>query len=319
MLGQSPAFQLLTSRIDKYAACDACVLIEGETGTGKEVAARAIHYRSRRRNAPFVPVNCGAIPESLVESELFGHKRGAFTDARSDELGFVAVANGGTLFLDEVDSLSAKAQVALLRFLQDYRYSPVGNRSSLHADVRVLAATNADLRSLIRAQRFRSDLYYRLRVLPLHVPPLRERGSDVLELADHFLSEATSSSGRRRTLDLASRELLLDYGWPGNIRELESVVRRAALLDEGSDVSLTRKDLGLEGDLLEVQETALPEGWNFREARRQVLASFERQFLCRLLTETGGNVSRAATLSGKERRALGKLLKKHGIDRCGFR
>jgi DNA-binding NtrC family response regulator len=321
MLGSSPAFRRLSTLIDKYACCDASVLIEGETGTGKEVAARTIHYASARRNRPFVPVNCGAIPESLIESELFGHKRGSFTDARSDQPGVVTVAHGGTLFLDEVDSLPLKAQVALLRFLQDYEYTPVGSRAPMHADVRVIAATNANLRTLVAAQRFRMDLYYRLSVLSLHVPPLRDRGTDVVDLAEHFLQDKRLTTGQQqRTLDAASRRLLLEYSWPGNIRELENVMYRAALLSEGPYVSLDPPDLGLDATIRpEPGQPADEATSNFRDARRKALEEFERRFVSRLLSLTSGNVSRAAELAGKERRSFGKLVKKHRIDRAAFR
>jgi DNA-binding NtrC family response regulator len=318
MLGNSPAFRYLSTLIDKYARCDANVLIEGETGTGKEVAARAIHYGGVRSNRPFVPVNSGAIPESLIESELFGHKRGSFTDARTDRPGVVTVADGGTLFLDEVDTLPLKAQVALLRFLQDHEYCPVGSRVPMRADVRVIAATNADLRALVAAGRFRMDLYYRLGVLSLHVPPLRDRGADVVELAEFFLESAPTTDNR--TFDAASRALLLEYSWPGNIRELENVVYRAAVLSEGPHVSLDARELRLDNTRRRTQ--AVDNGastWNFRDARRKALDDFERRFVCRLLAATSGSVSRAAALAGKERRSFGKLLKKHRIDRLEFR
>jgi len=317
MLGHSPAFQRLSMLIDKYAGCDASVLIEGETGTGKEVAARAIHYGSARHNMPFVPINCGAIPETLIESELFGHKRGAFTDARTDQAGVVEVADGGTLFLDEVDTLPLKAQVALLRFLQEYEYRPIGGRTPRRADVRLIAATNADLHQLIETRRFRLDLYYRLSVLSLCVPPLRARGDDVLELADHYLNVACSN-GPRRSFDEYSRGLLLAYNWPGNIRELENVVYRAALFSTAPSVTLDGADIG-HHDQHDEGAVATDAQWNFRASRRAALEAFERRFACRLLAATRGNVSHAAALAGKERRALGRMLRKYGIDRLTFR
>ena len=319
MLGRSSAFRQLSKLIDRYACCDACVLIEGETGTGKELAARGIHYSSARAAGPFVPVNCGAIPDTLVESELFGHKRGAYTDARSDEMGMVAASDGGTLLLDEVDTLSLKAQVALLRFLQDHEYYKVGSRVPQRANVRVIAATNTDLKALVRAQRFRMDLYYRLGVLTLHVPPLRERDTDVLELADQFLHSAPAQRGCLRSFDPATRALLLEHSWPGNIRELENVICRAALLSEGSSVSISRTDLALSDHSPPIALDAPDGGMNFCAARRDALSRFERRFVCRLLLETRGNVTHAANLSGKERRSFGKLIKKHGIDPLGFR
>jgi two-component system response regulator GlrR len=187
LIGRSRAFLVAVALIERIAACDHPVLIEGETGTGKEIAARAIHYLGARRRFPFIPVNCGAIPDSLVESALFGHVRGAFTDARESQPGIIAQARGGTLFLDEIEAMSMRAQVALLRFLQDKQYAPIGGATMIASDVRVVAATNADLSQMARAGSFRSDLLFRLNVLKLHLPPLRERSGDVLLLAEHFM------------------------------------------------------------------------------------------------------------------------------------
>jgi transcriptional regulator with GAF, ATPase, and Fis domain len=186
LIGLSPAFRDMVGLVQRIAQTDAPVLIEGETGTGKEVAARAIHYSGSRRDRPFVPVNCGAIPENLIENELFGHVRGAYTDAREPQPGLIALANGGTLFLDEVETLCPKGQVALLRFLQDLNYRPLGSRREESADVRVIAATNIDLSELVHAKQFRMDLYYRLQILFLRMPPLRERTGDAALLAEHF-------------------------------------------------------------------------------------------------------------------------------------
>ncbi|MGH8599866.1 MAG: sigma 54-interacting transcriptional regulator, partial [Burkholderiales bacterium] len=192
MIGNSPALRDVVGLIDKIAQCDAPVVIEGETGTGKELAARAIHYRSSRREGPFVPVNCGAIPDSLVENELFGHRRGAFTDARGDHAGLIDHGQHGAIFLDEVDALTPKAQVTLLRFLQDQQYRPLGGPQEKHADVRVLAASNVDLVELTEAGRFRRDLLYRLEIMHLRLPPLRERDGDSLLLAEHFLAQCAA-------------------------------------------------------------------------------------------------------------------------------
>jgi DNA-binding NtrC family response regulator len=195
LLGKSPAFRRLLEEVERFAACDATILIHGETGTGKELAARAMHYLSGRRNGPFIPINCGWIPDSLIGSELFGHSRGAFTDAREAREGLVAQAEGGTLFLDELEALSLRGQVALLRFLQDYEYRPLGAASARTANVRVIGATNEDLEELVKQGQFRRDLLYRLNVLAVAVPPLRERGDDVVVLARACL-ESRRATGR---------------------------------------------------------------------------------------------------------------------------
>jgi transcriptional regulator with PAS, ATPase and Fis domain len=237
MIGASPAFRLIECLIGKMAVYDAPVLIEGETGTGKELAARAIHYNSERRDRPFVPVNCGALPDSLIESELFGHRRGAFTDARHDQPGLVSLAHFGTLFLDEVDALTPKAQVTLLRFLQDQQYRPLGSRREERVDVRVIAASNRPLSDLVGAGGFRSDLLYRLKLMHLQLPPLRERTGDIALLARHFV-EVGSARFRRDVRPLADETLdwFERYAWPGNIRELEHVVYHGLLLCEGDAI-----------------------------------------------------------------------------------
>jgi DNA-binding NtrC family response regulator len=224
-IGRSPAFLRVLDLIDRFSRCDAPVLIQGETGTGKELAARAIHYSGARRNAPFLPVNCGAIPETLVESELFGHVRGAFTDAREARSGMVAQAEGGTLFLDEIEALEARGQVALLRFLQNLEYRPVGSSTSKLANVRVVAACNGDLAELARRGICRRDLFFRLNVFVLDMPPLRVRGDDVTLLAEAFAERFCRRYGMPRIkLDPACLDCLAAYDWPGNVREFENIV-----------------------------------------------------------------------------------------------
>ena len=307
MIGDSPAFNQALRVVDKIARFDVPVLIEGETGTGKELAARAIHYQGPRRDHPFVPVNCGAIPDSLIENELFGHDRGAFTDARDHRRGLVAYARRGTLFLDEVDMLSAKAQVTLLRFVQDQQYRPLGSNRHEEADVRIIAATNANLEALASTSRFRSDLFYRLRILHLTMPPLRERRGDPALLTEHFIAKlAVRFDEPVKSIGPATLAWFDRYEWPGNIRELENLICRNFLLaDEG------------------VIEIAPPTGTaladplvlNFSDAKAIVLQRFERRYLESLLTRANGNVTLAASLAGKERRALGKMLKKHHLGR----
>ena len=317
LVGQSPAFLETLRLIQRIADTDAPVLIEGETGTGKEVAARAIHYGGARRDRPFVPVNCGAIPESLVQNELFGHVRGAYTDAREPQPGLVALANGGTLFLDEIDALCLNGQVALLRFLQDLSYRPLGARREEQADVRVIAATNTDLPALVEARQFRQDLYYRLQILCLPLPPLRARGGDPALLAAHFVRAARARFHcSEKSLDPASVPLLNTYSWPGNVRELENLIQRELLLSDGPLLRL--HSLERLGGRADASPDKLTDA-GFQAAKARAIANFERTYVVELLSRTGGNISQAARISGKERSRLGKLAKKYGIVHSSFR
>jgi DNA-binding NtrC family response regulator len=309
LLGSSPIFTQTRLQIEKVAKVDATVLIEGETGTGKEMAARAIHYMGARSDRPFVPVNCGALAEALIESELFGHERGAFTDAKSASLGLVQEAGGGTLFLDEIDALSPKAQAALLRLLQDGSYRRVGGSSARQADVRVVVASNANLQELADTKRFRKDLLYRINVLSVRMPALRERGDDAIELARVFLGRLAHKYERPPLrLAPASLAFIRSHGWPGNVRELENVLHRAVLLTEGTeiDVSLAAGSNGGQG-------LATVEHQGFRDAKARAVGSFERQYLSDLLDRTQGNLTKAAVLANKDRSALNRLMNKHGL------
>ncbi len=321
LVGRSPAFQDSLRLLARIAETDAPVLIEGETGTGKEVAARAIHYGGARRENPFLPVNCGAIPEHLIENELFGHVRGAYTDARGNQAGLVALANGGTLFLDEVEALSPKGQVALLRFLQDFTYRPLGGRHEERANVRIVAATNIKLLDLVRAKAFRIDLYYRLQILYLRLPPLRERTGDPALLADHFMNAFSARyGGKAKRFSEASRALLDACAWPGNVRELENLVHRAFLLGADDVVDVPRDWLALDeaGSAERPARAGFPLELGFNEAKARLIDEFECAYIAHVLAQTNGNVSQAARRCGKERRAFGKLLKKHGIDKGLF-
>ena len=308
LIGRSPPFLAALLLIEKYAACDATVLIEGETGTGKELAARAIHYLSHRRNLPFIPLNCGAIPESLVESELFGHTRGAFTDAKEARTGLVAQARGGTLFLDEVETISPRAQVALLRFLQDKEYRPIGGAPVRDANVRILAASNADLKDLVAQGTFRIDLLYRLDVLSVHLPPLRDRAGDAALLAEVFVERLNrESNGPRKILHPDAARVLNARPWPGNVRELENLMQREYLLAAGGVIEIPDPASGTPpGDPRATTE-------HFSVAKARAVAQFERAYMTALLARTRGNLSLAARLSGKDRSDIGRLVRKHGL------
>lgn len=320
MIGNSKAFQAVLNLIERIARCDVPVLIEGETGTGKELAARAIHYGSARRDYPFVPLNCGAIPDALIENELFGHQRGAYTDAARDQAGLVQYAHHGTLLLDEVDALTPKGQVTLLRFLQDRQYRPLGGPSSRTADVRIMAASNADLGKLAESGAFRMDLLYRLKILPLNLPPLRERSGDVALLATNFIELCNARFGRGfKTLDRETLAWFDRYGWPGNVRELENLICREYLLSDGEMISIP-VPAALQGERRAKPDRRCTSKYEqkFNTAKMQVIAEFERQYLINALAASYGNISRAATLAGKERRTFGKLLKKYGIEKSNY-
>ena len=313
LVGESLSFLATIERIPLVARCDASVLISGETGTGKELIARAIHSLSPRSRKPFLAINCGAIPTELVENELFGHERSAFTGAFSQQDGVVQEAEGGTLLLDEIDTLPLLSQVKLLRFLQEREYRPLGSARPRKADVRVLAAANGDLDSAVRQGRMRQDLYYRLNVIPLHLPALRERREDIPRLAHHFLGRSTD--GRKRTsLGFSPRALqaLLDYDWPGNVRELEHVIERAAVLSQ--EESLIR-----EQHILLPHAAAAETLESFQKAKARAVARFEADYIRDLLLAHQGNISRAAKAADKNRRAFWELIRKHGIDVRSFR
>ena len=307
LIGESPAFVAEISKFPIIARCDASVLILGETGTGKELCARAIHYVSPRAGKPFVPVNCGAIPVELVENELFGHEREAFTGAASSRSGLIHEADGGTLFLDEIDCLPLLAQVKLLRFLQDKVYRPLGSMKMRQADVRVMAATNIDLEEAVRAGKLRPDLYYRLNVIPLVLPPLRERREDIPLLARHFLARYANEFDKSiNDFSLTAMQMLLLYEWPGNVRELEHVIERAIVMCE-------REVIGSEDIQLPRLEPRASEA-SFQEMKATIIAQFERTYITGLLRAHRGNISKAARAARKDPRALRQLIRKHKID-----
>jgi len=311
MIGESAAMRALRDQVAMAAPTNGRVMIYGENGTGKELVARTIHALSRRRTNAFVEVNCAAIPEELIESELFGHVRGAFTGAVADRRGKFEAADGGTIFLDEIGDMSLKTQAKVLRVLQEQTMEPVGSTNRIKVDARVLAATNKDLQAEIRAGRFREDLYFRLTVVPISVPPLRERQEDIPLLADHFMAEFAREYGRRvKTFDPGARVALQQYPWPGNVRELRNVIERLMIMVPGDNISppaLTFLDpSGLTRPALVDAPT---ERRTLHEARDQ----FERDLILRTLAEQQGNMSRTAEVLGVERSNLYRKMKAFGI------
>ncbi len=304
IVGSSPAMRNLGQMIEKVAASEAPVLVSGETGTGKELVAHAVHHHSKRAKGPFVAVNCAAMPEALLESELFGHVRGAFTDARSNRAGLFAKARGGTLFLDEIGDMPVSLQPKLLRALQDRRVRPVGSDQEVEFDARVISATHRDLEQLVADGSFRQDLYFRINVIQLDLPPLRARGTDILQLARHFLALAAARAGKdvdRLGSDVA--RALMEYRWPGNVRELENVIERAVALTSGREVGL--------GDLpsrlrAPPRSSALPIAVP-RDALL-TMAALEDRYVRHVMQAVAGNKSRAARILGFDRKTLYRKL-----------
>ncbi len=308
LVGDSPCFLRVLDRIPALARVDQTVLISGETGAGKDVVARAIHYQSPRQGKSFVPVNCGALPDQLFENEVFGHAQGAFTGAATAANGLIAEAEGGTLFLDEIDSLSMAAQVKLLRFLDHGEYRPLGPSRSKIADVRVIAATNADLSERMEARTFRADLFYRLSGLSVSVPSLRDRIEDVVPLAKHFLAQYAREYGQEpRTLSKGALQKLMAYAWPGNLREFQAVIRSALI--QSTRQKLQREDIDI--PVREPEEPAA--GKRPRRPMNSAIQVVEREYLMNLLTTSHGNITRAAQAAGKQRRTLQRLLRRHSL------
>ncbi|MBL8481399.1 MAG: sigma-54-dependent Fis family transcriptional regulator, partial [Rhodocyclaceae bacterium] len=303
------AFCRVKDQIVKLARVDAPVLITGESGTGKELAARAIHYFSQRGDHPFAPVNCAALAESLLESELFGHERGAFTDARNGTAGLVGEAAGGTLFLDEVDTLSAKAQAALLRFLQDRTYRRVGGGGLRRVDLRVVVACNGDLEAMANAKLFRRDLLYRLNVLNLHMPPLRERGEDGVELAEVFLERlAKQYCVPKKRLSPAGLHFIRGHDWPGNVREMENLIHREFLMNDADELDFSASLPALSPNAR--KSDGAPS--DFRSAKVRAIAEFEQCYVSEVMNRANGNLTAAARLARTDRSAFGKLARKYG-------
>jgi two-component system nitrogen regulation response regulator NtrX len=311
IVGNSPEILQLKEQIKIVGPTNGWVLIAGENGTGKELVAREIHQTSLRADKPFVEVNCAAIPEDLIESELFGHEKGSFTGALTKRRGKFDLANEGTIFLDEIADMSLKTQAKILRILQEQKFERVGGAEMIFVDVRVIAATNRDLRGEIQKGQFREDLYYRLNVIPIAVPPLRERKTDIPILVEHFIGEfCLENNKERKKISPEAMDLLVTYSWPGNVRELKNVVERMVIMTRGPMIEA--KDVP---DPVREQPKAPPE-FSFlefnllKDARRE----FEKRFIVKKLTENDENISKTAELIGIERSNLHRKIKSYGID-----
>lgn len=319
IIGTSDEMAAVFDMVEKVAETDSTVLITGESGTGKELIARAIHYNSPRREKALITVNCAAIPEELLESELFGHVKGAFTGAVATRPGRFDAADRGSIFLDEIGDMSLKLQVKALRVLQEQRFDPVGSTTTHQVDVRIIAATNQDLELAVKERRFREDLYYRLNVIPIHIPPLRERSGDLALLVRHFINKYGAASGRKiRDITEAAMDKLAGHAWPGNVRELENVIERIAVLKHGEIIDVNDLPQTILG-AASVSENKIPTeagagipagGISFKRA----VADFEAQLIRAALDQTGGNKNRAATLLKLNRTTLVEKIKKRKIE-----
>jgi two-component system nitrogen regulation response regulator NtrX len=309
LIGESPVMVSLKQMIARVASSNAWILVTGENGTGKELVAQNIHYLSHRAGHPLVEVNCAAIPKDLIESELFGYEKGAFTGADRTKKGKFDFANGGTLFLDEIGDMSLEAQAKILRILQERSFYRVGGEQPIEVDVRVIAATNKNLEEEIKAGRFREDLYYRLNVVPLRVAPLRQRREDIPLLSEYFGDQFLRNNGyRRKVFSEAAIQQMQSYNWPGNVRELRNFIERVYILTPGDEVDV--QDLKFAG-LVEVSESNSLLGlMTFREAR----ARFEKEFLVKMIDENKGNISKTAETIGLERSYLHRKIKSYGIE-----
>ena len=306
IIGKSDEIQQVFQLVDKVADTDSTILICGESGTGKELIAKAIHYRSCRSNQQFVSINCGALPESLLESELFGHVKGSFTGAIKDKDGLFKVACGGTFFLDEVGETSPAIQVKLLRVLQEREIIPVGGTQPIKVNARLIAATNADLERAVQEDTFREDLYYRLNVIPIVIPPLRERRDDVELLVDHFLKIASEHKGRNRSISKEAMELLVNYDWPGNVRELENIIERAVILEEGDEISTDSLPDKIRNHSRQRRKIVM-------EKAQMTLEELEREYLISVLEATGWQKKKASSILGINASTLYRKIQRYGL------
>ncbi|MBI5094703.1 MAG: nif-specific transcriptional activator NifA [Candidatus Hydrogenedentes bacterium] len=312
IIGNAHTMQVVYDLIAQVAKSDTTVLIRGESGVGKELVAHAIHYNSQRANKPFIRVNCAALPETVIESELFGHEKGAFTGAVTQRQGRFELAHGGTIFLDEIGDLSPTTQIRLLRVLQEREFERVGSSETIRTDVRVLTATNRDLEELIKQERFRQDLYYRLNVFPVHVPPLRERRTDILLLANFFVEKYSKANHKNvRRISTPAIDMLTSYHWPGNVRELENCIERAVIL--------SNDDVVHGHHLPPTLQTAEASGTVIKETLDATLDNVEREMIVEALKNARGNKAKAAAALGLTDRIMGLRVQKHNIDYRRFR
>ncbi len=312
IVGSSRAMQQVYEHVAQVAPASTTVLIRGESGTGKELVAHALHYSSPRAKKPFVKVSCGALPESLIESELFGYEPGAFTDARAQKKGRFELAHGGTLFLDEVGELSASTQIKLLRVLQEHEFERLGGVQPIKVNVRVVAATNKDLEAGVKDGTFREDLYYRLNVYSIYLPPLRERRPDIPLLADHFIEKYAATHGKDvRRIATSAIDMLMSYHWPGNVRELENCIERAVLVCEGGVIHAHHLPPSL--------QTAEVSGTLPRQSLKEALGAYEKDLIQDALKSARGNRARAARLLDTTERIIGYAVRKYGIEPTRFR
>jgi transcriptional regulator with GAF, ATPase, and Fis domain len=311
IVGSSEGMTSVFDIVDRVARTSSTVLLNGESGTGKELVARAIHSRSARSQGRFVSINCGALPETLLESELFGHVKGSFTGAIRDKRGLFVVAEGGTFFLDEVSETSPAIQVKLLRVLQEREVVPVGGTKPTQVDVRVIAATNADLERSIREGKFRADLYYRLNVIPIRIPPLRERRDDIPLLVGHFLERFTSGA---KTVSDDAMEVLVGYDWPGNVRELENVIERAVILSRGQQITAEDLNVSIFPERLRKRAAAAAPGDAGLGVSGLTLDEVERRYLIQTLEETGWKKKQAAEVLGINPSTLYRKLQRYGME-----
>ncbi len=331
LLGKSLVMREVFSMLERVSPTDATVLIEGESGTGKELVAEAIHQNSARKNGPFIVLDCSAIPRDLIESELFGHVKGAFTGATGTRKGAFEAARGGTLFLDELGELAIDLQPKLLRALEKREIKPVGSNETIKTDVRIVAATNRNLLHEVKEGNFREDLYYRFAVIRIHLPPLRDRPDDIALLVEHFLSQANQLAGRTNKVEVSYKTMdkLKRHRWPGNVRELKNFVERAVLLTQSDTIETkflnaasepspnaiqTAQD-NAQASSLPMVELALQENLPFKDAKNRLVEQFELEYWSRLLETTDGNVSKAARIAGVHRKSVEYILKKLDLSR----
>lgn len=329
IIGESISIQRVHNLVGLYSKYDAPVLITGETGTGKELAARGLHYNGDRHSKPFIAVNCATLSDELFSSELFGHIKGSFTDARKDKKGFLSVADKGTLFLDEIDSLSLKSQAALLRFLQEKEYRPVGSEQTYQSNARIVASSNCKLEEKIKNGEFREDLYYRLYILTVHMPPLRQRSQDIILLIDHFLVQFEHQYQQgKKTMSNELVDYLRQRPWRGNVRELENLIHRLYLCCAGeiitnevlNDIMPFEKERATASVDTKSEEVYISHidnlvDFSFTEDKRKAMEVFEKKYVEKVLEKANGNITLAAQLCAKERRAFGKLVKKYNIKK----